>query len=321
MNAFLTRPTFNTPKLQQMLADAGIELEVRDNPDVCPKNLLIEKSLQVDALLTHTEDAIDRALLETAKNSGRLKVVSNMGIGFSNIDIETAKKLNIAVTNTPTEEAFEATAEATVALLLSIARRIPALHTERTSLTEDPAPSFSRPTAVSVRNKVTGIVGMGRIGSRVAKTMHHGFNNQIIYYDIANKPELDRDIHSQLVKLDYLMAHSDFICVNMPLNKHTKNLVNADMIALMHNKATFINTARAGLVDEQALIDRLNSGSLHGAGLDVYSSAVNTIAESNIALTSHFANFEDQAYNAMTDLVANNVISTLKNNTPITPVY
>lgn len=321
MKAFLTRPTFNTPMLKEKLLSAGIELEVRDNPDICPQEILLKKSLEVDALLTHTEDTIDQALLDYAQQSNRLKMIANMGIGFSNIDTLCAKKYNIAVTNTPTEDAFEATAEATVALLLSIARRIPALHMERNNLSEDPAPSFARPTAVSVRHKTTGIIGMGRIGSRVAKTMHHGFNNQIIYYDICAKPDLDNYIHSKLVNLPYLMANSDFICVNMPLHCDTKNLINAEMISLMKNHATFINTSRAELVDEHALIARLNAGRLHGAGLDVYGNQVNNITEDNIALTSHFANFEDQAYNAMTDLVAKNVISVLKNNTPLTSAY
>ncbi len=321
MKAFLTRPTFNTPKLKATLADAGIELEVRDSPEVCPNDILLSKSQQVDALLTHTEDTIDQSLLASAKQAKHLKIIANMGIGFSNIDINAAKKFAIAVTNTPTQEAFEATAEATVALLLSIARRIPALHIERKGLTDDPAPSFARPTAVSVRNKVTGIVGMGRIGSRVATTMHRGFNNDIIYYDIAAKAELDKSINSQLVELPYLMRNSDFICVNMPLSAQTQNLVNAEMIGLMGTNTTFINTSRAGLVDESALIERLNAGNIHGAGLDVYGNHVNTITEDNIALTSHFANFEDQAYNAMTDLVANNVIAVLNDNAPLTSAY
>jgi len=317
MKAFLTRPTYNTPMLSEKLKAAGIELEVRDEPTVCPKTLLLEKAKEVDALLTHTEDNIDSELINASPN---LKIVANMGIGYSNIDIETAKQHSIEVTNTPTEEAFEATAEATVAMLLSVARRIPALHVERSGMKEDPAPSFLRPTATSVRGKVTGIVGFGRIGTRVAKTMQAGFNNQILYYDVMAKPELEKELGAKKVDLTTLMKESDFVCVNMPLSEESKGLISEKMISLMRPSTTFINTARGGLVDEDALVRRLNEGTLHGAGLDVYSNKVNDITAENIALTSHFANFEDRAYQAMTDLVANNVISYLSQGKAITPV-
>ncbi|MBU3071321.1 hypothetical protein KOI40_15960 [Aestuariicella sp. G3-2] len=318
LKAFLTRPTYNTPLLTEMLLAEGIEVEVRSEPSVCPEHILKQKISEVDALLTHTEDRIDESLLELA--SAKLKVISNMGIGYSNIDVAAATKRGITVTNTPTEEAFEATAEATVAMLLAIARRIPALHLERKSMDHDPDPSFLRPTATSVREKVTGVVGMGRIGSRVAKTMHLGFDNQIQYYDLLSKPELESSLGARQVSLSDLMKTSDFIVVNMPLSKESHGLLSAEMINLMQDHATFINTARSELVDEEALVDRLNAGTLHGAGLDVYGNAVNKITAENIALTSHFANFEDRAYTDMTQLVANNVIATLTTGHALTPV-
>lgn len=318
MKAFLTRPTYNTPMLAEMLLAEGIELEVRSEPSVCPEDILKKKITEVDALLTHTEDNINESLLELA--SSNLKVISNMGIGYSNIDVSAASTRGIAVTNTPTEEAFEATAEATVAMLLSVARRIPALHMERKGMSCDPDPSFLRPTATSVREKVTGIIGMGRIGSRVAKTMHLGFDNQILYYDGFSKPELESSLGARQVSLSELMETSDFIVVNMPLSKDSHGLVNAEMINLMQDHATFINTARSELIDEEALVARLNAGTLHGAGLDVYGNAVNNITAENIALTSHFANFEDRAYTDMTQLVAKNVIATLTTGHALTPV-
>lgn len=309
MKAFLTRETYNTEMLRQMLADNGIELECRAEDSICPKELIAEKMGDVDALLTHTEDEIGANLI--AQSSEKLKVIANMGIGFSNIDTMAAQAKNIAVTNTPVEEAFEATAEASVAMLLSIARRIPALHVERARLRKDPNPSFLRPTATSVRNKVTGIIGMGRIGSRVAKIMHSGFNNKIIYYDHHRKEDLELAFGAKKVELDELARSADFICINAPLNQETQGLVSADIINKIKPGSTVINTARGELIDEQALIKRLNNGSLHGAGLDVYGPSVNDISAENVALTSHFANFEDEAYTAMTRTVANNVIAAL----------
>ncbi|MBX2859188.1 MAG: hypothetical protein KTR17_11035 [Cellvibrionaceae bacterium] len=318
MKAFLTRYTYNTALLSSTLQEVGIELECREDDSICPQELVAKKMAEVDALLTHTEDDISASMLASAGSN--LKVIANMGIGFSNIDTAAAKAKNIVVTNTPTEEAFEATAEATVAMLLAVARRIPALHVERRGMDQDPSPSFLRPTATSVRNKTTGIVGMGRIGSRVAKTMASGFNNQILYFDKYVKQDLEAEIGAKKVDLKTLMNESDFICVNAPLNEHTHGLVSAEMISAIKPHATFINTARGGVIDEVALVKRLNEGTLHGAGLDVYSAAVNNITADNIALTSHFANFEDEAYTAMTMLVAKNVIAVLTNNAAVSPV-
>lgn len=318
MNVFLTRPLFDTALLKARLAQNGITLFTTDSDEICSETLLLEQSKQADALITHTEDNIDASLI--AKLPSSIKLISNYGIGFSNIDVEAAAQKGIQVTNTPTEEAFHATAEATVALLVSIARQIPALNAERRAMKTDPEPSFQRPTAVSIRNKVTGVVGLGRIGSRVAQMMHYGFKNTIVYYDLYQNDTMESEIKARKVALEELMKSADFICVNMPLSEQTYDLVSPEMLALMKPDAVLINTARAGLVNEDALISRLNAGLLHGAGLDVYSDKVNDIKAENVALTSHFANFEKEAYTAMTNLVADNIIGFLNNQKPVTPV-
>lgn len=318
MNVFLTRPTYNTEELAARLKKNGISLEVYSVDNICPREILEQKIAQVDGLITHTEDVIDETLLALA--SPNLKIIANMGIGFSNIDIDCACNQGITVTNTPTDEAFDATAEATVAILLSVARRIPALHSERVSLSSDPEPSFLRPTAVSVRNKTTGMIGIGRIGSRVARIMHEGFGNEILYYDAYSKPELEQELNACKVSLIELMSKSDFICINMPLNENSKGLVSADLIKSVKSNATIINTARAELIDEAALIKHFNNGQLHGIGLDVYSDCVSEITGENFALTSHFSNFEDLAYGKMTDLVGQNIVACLSGKPALTPV-
>lgn len=320
MNVFLTRALFNTPLLKGLLNDVGINLIVPDGDDICEESVILKQlsTHNVDAIITHTEDTIDAELI--AKMPDSLKLIANYGIGFSNIDIDAATSHNIQVTNTPTEEAFHATAEATVALLITIARQIPALNTERRAMKTDPQPSFQRPTAVSIRNKVTGVVGLGRIGSQVAKMMHNGFNNDIIYFDLYQNKAMEGELNAKQVELETLMKTADFICINMPLSDQTYDLVNPKMLALLKPEAVLVNTARAGLVNEDALIEKINAGELHGAGLDVYSDKVNNIKADNVALTSHFANFEKEAYTAMTQLVADNVTSFLTTNKPCTPV-
>ncbi|WP_339719547.1 NAD(P)-dependent oxidoreductase [uncultured Paraglaciecola sp.] len=318
MQVFLTRPLFDTDLLKTRLAEQGIGLTTTDTDDICPASELLEKAQHTDALITHTEDAITADVI--AKLPSSVKLIANYGIGFSNIDIEAARHKGIVVTNTPTDEAFHATAEATVALLVAIARQIPALSAERRAIKTDPAPSFQRPTAVSIRNKITGVIGLGRIGSRVAEMMHHGFKNTIIYYDLYANSNMENELGARKVALDTLMQTADFICVNMPLSEQTNNLVSAELVAMMKRDAVFVNTARAELVDENALIERLNDKALHGAGLDVYSDSVNDIRAKNVALTSHFANFEKEAYTAMTNLIADNVIGYLCNQQAVTPV-
>ncbi len=318
LKVFLSRPLFDTQLLASRLEDAGITLITTNSDDICPIATLLEQANGADGLITHTEDNLTAEVINQLPAS--IKIIANYGIGFSNIDIEAATKKGIQVTNTPTDEAFHATAEATVALLVSIARQVPALNAERRAMKTDPAPSFKRPTAVSIRKKVTGIVGLGRIGSRVAKMMYHGFDNSIIYYDLYQNASLEQELNAEKVPLKELMETADFICVNMPLSEQTYDLVSADMLAFVKPDAVLINTARAGLVNEDALIERLNKGLLHGAGLDVYSDKVNAITADNVALTSHFANFEKEAYTAMTNLVIDNLIGQLTHKKPVTPV-
>ena len=318
MKAFLTRVTYKTDMVKQTLADAGVSFSMYEKDQVCPRSLLLQQAAEADAILTHTEDNIDAEFFAAA--SPRLKIIANMGIGFSNIDLEAASAKGIIVTNTPVEQAFDATAEATVALLVSVARRIPTLHHQRISSGQELNPSFLNPTSVAIRNKTCGIVGLGRIGARVAKMMHKGFDNQILYYDAINNSQADQEWGAQRVELDALLQRSDFICVNIPLMAATKNLVSAEKIALVKGNAVFINAARDGIVDEAALVKRLNNGELHGAGLDVYTDEVNNICYDNIALTAHLANFEDEAYTAMSQTVANNVVAVLNQQTALTPV-
>ena len=318
MKAFLTRFTYKTDEVIHLLAKAGIELEVYDKDEVCPRVLLLEKAAEVDALLSHTEDLIDQEVFTAGGE--RLKVVANMGIGFSNIDLDAATANGVVVTNTPVDEAFDATAEATVALLISVARRIPTLHHQRIVAGEELNPSFLSPTCIAIRNKTCGIVGLGRIGTRVGKMMHEGFKNRILYYDAFNNTEAESDFGAKRVELDELLKTCDFICVNIPLSDATKNLISADKVALIKSKAVFVNAARDGIVDEASLVERLNKGELHGAGLDVYTDKVNEIAYDNIALTAHLANFEDEAYTAMSMAVVNNAIEVLAGRSALTQV-
>jgi len=273
----------------------------------------------VTAILSQTDDAIDAEVMAAAGPS--LKVIANYGVGYSNIDIAAAQKLNIVVTNTPVEEAFDATAEATVCLLTSVAKRISYLHWYKQTNSADPSFSPIGNMGVSLRNKVCGIVGMGNIGARVARMMHNGFNNKIIYFDIPIHKELEAELDAKKMALAELMASADFICINLPLCEGTYNIVNQEMVELMKSSAIIVNTSRAGVLDDAAVVARINKGDLHGAGLDVYNEATDNFnAEANIALTAHMANLEIEAFTAMAECCVDNIVAVLSGHKAISPI-
>lgn len=317
MKLFITRP-IPADSLEK-LTSAGITVDTYEKDETCPREVLLKRVIGVNAIISQTDDDINEVVLTAAGDS--LKIVANYGVGFSNIDLESTKKHNVVVTNTPVEAAFDATAEATVCLLTAVAKRIPYLHWYKKVKQTDPEYSPIGNMGVSLRNKVCGIVGMGNIGSRVARIMHKGFNNHIIYYDIPSRPELEQELSASKTSLDTLMKEADFICVNLPYLPTTKNLVNQEMIALIKSNAIFVNTARTGIVDDQALVKRINSGEIHGAGLDIYTDAVDNLKEdANVALTAHMANLEKEAFSAMADCCLDNILAVLTGRQPLTPV-
>ncbi|MFT7009356.1 MAG: glyoxylate reductase [Colwellia sp.] len=317
MKLFITRiiPDADFHKLESM----GIEIDIYEHDKECPREILLKRVVGVDAILSQTDDDIDEALMEAA--GSKLKVVANYGVGFENIDLTAAKKRNIIISNTPVEDAFDATAEATVALLTSVAKRITYLHWYKKVNNVDPGFSFVGDMGVSLRNKTCGIIGMGNIGSRVARMMHKGFNNKILYFDVPVRTELEQELSATKLSLAEVMQKSDFICINLPLLDSTKGLINKEMIDLMPNHSTIVSIARTGIIDDAAIVERINKGELHGAGLDIYTDAVDNFNEhANIALTSHLANLEVEAFSAMASCCVANLLAVLTGKNPINEV-
>ena len=317
MKLFITRiiPDADFHKLKSM----GIDIDIYEHDDICPREVLLNRVSGVDAILSQTDDEIDAELMAAAGDN--LKIIANYGVGFSNIDLEAAKKFNIVITNTPVEDAFDATAEAIVALLTSVAKRIPYLHWFKKVKNEDPNFSFVGEMGVSLRNKTCGIIGMGNIGSRVARMMHNGFDNDILYFDVPVRSDLEKELGAIKLSLAEVMKKADFICVTLPLLETTKNLINKEMIDLMPAHSTIVSIARAGIVDDAAIVERINKGELHGAGLDIYTDAVNNFNDgANIALTAHLANLEVEAFTAMSNCCVANLVAVLSGKEAITKV-
>ncbi|HEX9943344.1 MAG TPA: phosphoglycerate dehydrogenase [Thermoanaerobaculia bacterium] len=213
-----------------------------------------------DALVVRSSTQATADLLQAGK---RLKVVGRAGIGVDNVDVAAATELGILVVNAPTANLMSAT-EHTFALLLSLARRVP----EADASTK--AGEWNRKlTGVELQGKTLGIIGFGRIGQRVADRSR-GFEMKIAAYDPFLDAAAARRMEVELLSLDELLARADVVTLHVPLTEQTRNLLNRENLAKMKKGALLVNCARGGVIDEEALLEALESGHLGGAALDVF---------------------------------------------------
>ncbi|SFJ00404.1 2-hydroxyacid dehydrogenase [Thermoflavimicrobium dichotomicum] len=241
------------------------ELEVVGG-DETPKREDLLRSLQgKEALICTVAEKIDPELMEACPD---LRIISNYGVGFDNIDVSAANRRGILVTNTP-DVLTDATADLTWALMLSVARRaVEGDRLIRNGQWHGWAPHFMLGWDVS--GKTLGIVGMGRIGQAVARRAI-GFNMRILYYSRTRlKEEQEKELRAQYCDLDELLAQADFVSLHTPYSPETHHLIGHEQLSKMKRTAFLINTARGAVVDEQALIHALQSGKIAGAGLDVF---------------------------------------------------
>jgi lactate dehydrogenase-like 2-hydroxyacid dehydrogenase len=269
MNGSADRPrVFVTRRIPEvglaMLLDVAY-VDVWDRPIPPPRDELLRRVTGAHGLLALLTDRVDGALLDAAGPG--LKVVSNLAVGYDNIDLAACASRGVAVGNTP-GVLTEATADLTLALLLAVARRLPesaALVTQDRWLTWDPLLLLGR----DVSGATLGIVGFGRIGREVARRAR-GFGMRILAHSRGRAPdEVYQELGAEPVELETLLAQSDFVSVHVSLSAETWHLIDAAAIARMRPGTILINTSRGGVVDQAALIDALRSGHLFGAGLDV----------------------------------------------------
>lgn len=220
-----------------------------------------------DAMIVRSATKVTANLLEHAR---KLKVVGRAGVGVDNIDLKAATNKGIIVVNAPDGNTIAA-AEHTVAMMLALARKIPAA-TAKLKAGEWNKKAF---LGVELRNKTLGIIGLGRIGSAVAKRAM-AMEMRILAYDPYISAENAANMGLELTTLDRIFEEADFITVHMPLTKETKHMINADAIAKMKDGVRIINCARGGIVDEEALYEGLKTGKVAGAALDVFEKEPNT---------------------------------------------
>jgi glyoxylate reductase len=297
MKIFVTRqiPGNHLEKLKA----AGFDLTVSDLDRPLAAEELIEKAKGMDCLLTLLTDEINGELLDAV--GPQLAMISNYAVGFDNVDVAAATERGIVVTNTPSDEVNEAVAEHTWALILSLARRVvEADESVRRGAYRGWEPAVFLGT--SLIGKTLGIIGLGRIGSMVARRAK-GFNMTVFYNSHHQDPEAEKELGVIYSSLNDLLAKSDFISLHVPLTAETRHMMNAVNLAKMKKGSFLVNTARGPIVAEHDLVDALRSGQLAGAGLDVYDDEPNVNMElinmPNVVLTPHIASATHEAREKM----------------------
>jgi len=229
-----------------------------------PREILLQEVSTADALWPVLADRIDRELFEAAT---KLKVVSNLAVGFNNIDLEAAKEHGVTVTNTP-DVLTETTADLAFALLLASARRV----TEAEQFIRDGKWQSWSPmqlTGMDVFGATLGIIGMGRIGEAAARRAK-GFDMRVLYHNRSRKLESEKKYGFDYRELDILLAESDFVLIFTPLTPETKDMIGERELAKMKKTGIILNVARGGIINEAALYNALKDGTIWGAGLDVF---------------------------------------------------
>jgi D-3-phosphoglycerate dehydrogenase len=244
---------------QQILEDAGYEL--LNSPQDRPLKAAELAPLMGDVVGVIL--GVDEVTAEVLDGAAHLKVISRHGVGVDNIDLEAATSRGIVVTNTPGANTLSV-AELTITLMLALARRIP--YHDRMVKQGD----WTRISGTEVAGRTLGIVGMGRIGREVAKRAV-GFGMEIVYHDPVPPPqEFLASVPASSRSLQDLVAESDFVSLHCPLTEDTRNLIDGGLLGRFKPSAYLVNTARGGLVDEQALYKALVDGALAGAACDVF---------------------------------------------------
>src|SRR4030043_1758333 len=249
------------------LSNKGLEilggaknLKVDIQPGLSPEEL--KKIIpEYDAIIIRSETKLKRDIIEAAT---RLKVIGRAGIGLDNVDLPAPTQKGLVVMNTPQENAIAA-AEHTMAMMLSISRKIP----QATSSMKGGKWEKKKFMGVELYNKTLGLVGIGVIGTVVADRAR-GLKMKVVGYDPYLSPEVAEKKGVELVSLDELLTRSDFISVHTPLTEETRSLIDKNAMTKMKKGIILINCARGGIINEKDLYEAIKEGREAGAALDVF---------------------------------------------------
>jgi len=280
-----------------------------------PREELERHIADLDGLYCLLTDTIDESLLQRAKH---LKVISNMAVGYNNIDVEAATRRGIHVTNTP-GVLTDTTADLTFALLMATARRL----VEASDYLRDGQWSSWSPlllTGQDIHGSTMGIIGLGSIGEALARRAR-GFDMKVLYYSRTRKPEAEEELGIIYSELNELLQQSDYVCVMVPYTEQTRNFIGQEQLAMMKKSAVLINTARGGIVDEAALYEALRSKAIWAAGLDVFeqepvSAAHPLLTLPNVVALPHIGSASIRTRHVMAHKAADSLLQALHGEVP-----
>lgn len=283
-------------------------LNVDYKPDIRHEELL-NAVKDYNILIVRSRTKVRKDVIDAS--NGSLRLIARVGVGLDNIDVEYAKSKGIKVINAE-EAAITSVAELVIGLMIALARGI---------VRADHAMKQGRwikseLLGIELKGKYLGIVGMGKIGTRVAR-LARALGMNIIAYDIARiDPMLVRELGIVVTDLDTLMRSADFITLHVPLNDSTRHMIDEHKLALMKRTAYIINTSRGAVIDENALLNALKSKSIAGAALDVFEIEPPTNQElitlDNIICTPHIGAQTKEAQELAANVIAEKVIHFVK---------
>jgi D-3-phosphoglycerate dehydrogenase / 2-oxoglutarate reductase len=299
--------------LRTQLPEAHIDVEYGLKPEQ-----LKGKIGKYTALVVRSETQVTREILAGAD---KLKIVGRAGVGVDNIDLEAATQCGIMVVNSPTGN-IVAAAEHTIAMLMALARHIPAAN----SSTKAGKWEKSRFLGVEVRNKILGIIGLGKVGTEVARRAQ-GLEMQVIAFDPYVAPEQARKLDVSMLSMEEVLQQADFVTLHTSLTsgpQGTRGLIGAHELQLLKPGARLINCARGGLIDEEALLNALQEKRLAGVALDVFSHEPvgnneilrRLLADERVITTPHLGASTEEAQLGVATDVAEQIVAVLRGGFP-----
>ena len=302
-----------------MLKNQGYEVTVSQKDGVLTREELLAalRAVPYDAVLPLLTDKIDGEIFDAVPTA---KIFANYAVGFDNIDLAEAKKRGVFITNTPSDSTSSSVAEHALALMVTAARRIvEADQFVRDGRYQGWAPLiFLTPDLVG---RTLGIIGAGRIGSRLANHAARGFDMKVIYHDIKRNESLEKEVGAIFQPtVEAVLSQADYLSLHVNLTPETRHLINAERLALMKPEAVLVNTSRGPVIDEPALVAALQQKQIAAAGLDVFERepllAPGLAALPNVVLTPHIASATIETRADMARIAAANIIAALAGQTP-----
>jgi len=307
------------PEPAVALARSRAVVDAYDVDAAMPRPALLERLAGKQGLVCVISEVVDQALLDACPD---LRVVSNVAVGYNNVDVAACTRRGVVVTNTP-DVLTDTTADFAWALLMATARRL--IEADR-YVREGRFTQWQYMLQLGgdIHGKTLGVVGFGRIGRAMARRAL-GFGMRVLYQDaVAADAAIERELNATRVDLATLLRESDFVTLHTPLLPDTRHLINAQSLQAMKKTAYLVNAARGPVVDEAALVQALKDGWIAGAGLDVFEEEPRVhpglIGLSNVVLAPHIASASLETRLRMATLAVENCLAVLEGSTPPTPV-